>query len=84
VDVGAQVSGTIESLAVDFNSPVRAGQVIARLDPSVHRTRLVEAQGKAGQAEGEAIRLQTILDDARVKLERAQELIDGRSSRPLS
>jgi HlyD family secretion protein len=74
VDVGAQVSGTIQSLEADFNSPVRTGQVIARLDPSVYRTRLIEAQGKAGQAEGEAIRLRTVLDDARVKLQRAQEL----------
>src|SRR5215831_13817007 len=33
VQVGAQVSGTIASLAADFNSIVRQGQVVATLDP---------------------------------------------------
>src|SRR6185369_4750501 len=33
VDVGAQVSGTVEFLGADFNSRVRAGDVLARLDP---------------------------------------------------
>src|SRR4030043_854452 len=32
VDVGAQVSGKIEKLYVDFNSPVTKGQVVAGLD----------------------------------------------------
>src|SRR5262245_64571111 len=32
VQVGTQISGVIESLAADFNSKVKAGQVIARLD----------------------------------------------------
>ena len=34
VQVGSQVSGTIQNLYADFNSVVHKGQVIARLDPS--------------------------------------------------
>ena len=43
VQVGTQVSGAIQSLGADFNSIVKKGQVLARLDPSLipggHRTR---------------------------------------------
>ncbi len=43
VQVGTQVSGTIQSLGADFNSIVKRGQVLARLDPS-----LFQAQVDAG------------------------------------
>ena len=32
--VGTQVSGTIKTLYVDFNSPVKKGQLIAQIDPA--------------------------------------------------
>ncbi len=51
VEVGSQVSGTIQSLDADFNTPVRAGQVIARIDPLPYRTQLIEAEGRLGQAQ---------------------------------
>src|SRR6267154_1582158 len=34
VEVGAQVSGTVQSLGADYNSLVHKGQVLAQLDPS--------------------------------------------------
>ena len=39
VEVGSQVSGTIASLPADFNSRVKAGQVLARLDPASFHAR---------------------------------------------
>ena len=44
VQVGSQVSGTIQSLGADFNSVVKKGQVIARLDPSLFEARLGQAR----------------------------------------
>src|SRR5262245_58311375 len=41
--VGSQASGQIKELLADFNSPVRAGEVIARLDNDAVRGRLVHA-----------------------------------------
>ena len=38
VQVGSQVSGNIQWLGADFNSIVKKGQVIARLDPSLFQT----------------------------------------------
>jgi HlyD family secretion protein len=74
VDVGTQVSGTVQSLAVDFNSTVRTGQIVARLDPSAYVAQLQEAQGNLAQAQAESTRLRVAADDARVKYQRAQVL----------
>ena len=43
VQVGSQVSGTISELRADYNSRVRAGQVLAQIEPSSFRTRVVQA-----------------------------------------
>src|SRR5499425_66450 len=48
VQVGSQVSGTIQKLFVDFNSPVKEGDVIAQIDPAPLSTKV--AQGRANVA----------------------------------
>ncbi len=45
VQVGTQVSGAISELLVDYNSTVKKGQVIARLDPSQFNAQLAQANG---------------------------------------
>jgi RND family efflux transporter MFP subunit len=74
VDAGTQVSGTIMSLDADFNTRVRAGEVIARLDPSTYESQVAQARGALAEAEGNVLRLQTIVEDAKVKLQRAEQL----------
>jgi RND family efflux transporter MFP subunit len=74
VEVGAQVSGTISELPADFNSVVKAGQIIARLDPSIYQSQLEAARGQFAQAQAEASLMQTALEDAKRKLTRAEEL----------
>ncbi len=44
VQVGTQVSGTVSALYVDFNSKVAKGQVIARIDTTLLRAALADAQ----------------------------------------
>ena len=44
VQVGSQISGNIQKLFVDFNSPVKAGQIVAQIDPAVF-----QASGAAGR-----------------------------------
>src|ERR1700694_4715027 len=44
VQVGSQVSGTIDSLGADFNSRVKKDQVIARLETSTFDARLSQAR----------------------------------------
>src|SRR6266849_6325972 len=48
VQVGTQVSGTVQKLLVDFNSPVTEGEVIAQIDPAPLATKV--AQGRANVA----------------------------------
>ena len=74
VQVGTQVSGTIRELYADFNSIVRKGQVIARLDPSLFETQIEQARANLIRAEADVERLRVALEDARSKLKRAEGL----------
>ncbi len=77
VDVGTQVSGTVQTLEADFNSRVHAGQVIARLDPSIYNSQVDQANAALLQAEANAAQLRVTLDDANAKLQRAEQLAAG-------
>jgi len=59
VQVGTQVSGRIQKLYADFNSPVKKGQLVAKIDPSLFEAAVQQAQAnylsaKAGVATAEA------------------------------
>ena len=64
VQVGSQVSGIIEALYADYNSIVREGEVIARLEPSLFETQIEQARANLARAEADAERLQVTLEDA--------------------
>ena len=49
VQVGSQVSGSIEALYADFNSMVKKGQVLARLDQSTYATAVDQAQASTAR-----------------------------------
>lgn len=46
VDVSSQVSGLIQKLFVDYNTPVKTGQILAQLDPATYESRLQQAQAQ--------------------------------------
>jgi HlyD family secretion protein len=84
VDIGAQVSGTVQSLSADFNSIVRKDEVIAKLDPALFEASLREAQAglqrsraSLAQAEADERGLHVGVEDATAKLTRAQSLAAG-------
>ena len=54
ITVGTQVSGTISAIYVDFNSKVKKGQILARLDPSQLQAQLAQAQASLSQAQAQA------------------------------
>jgi len=64
VEVGSQVSATIKEILVDFNSPVKKGQVIARLDPTFLQAAVSE--NEAALAKAEATLAQANRDRARI------------------
>lgn len=67
VQVGSQISGIIQKLYVDFNSPVKAGQVVAELDPATYRANVLSAEGDLANAKAN-------LELAQVNARRAEEL----------
>ncbi|PYK19943.1 MAG: efflux RND transporter periplasmic adaptor subunit [Verrucomicrobia bacterium] len=73
VQVGSQVSGNIAKLFVDFNSQVKAGQVVAQIDPALF-------QATVTQAEGDLANAQATLELARVNAKRTQELFAKKTS----
>ncbi len=73
VQVGSQVSGNIQKLFVDFNSKVKAGDVVAQIDP-------VLFQAAVTQAEGDLASAQAGLELAKVSATRTQQLFANKNS----
>jgi HlyD family secretion protein len=67
VQVGSQISGIIQKLYADFNTPVKAGQLIAELDPATY-------QANVNSAEGDLANARAALELAQVNARRAEEL----------
>jgi len=74
VQVGSQVSGTIASLQADFNSQVKKGQVIARLEPSLFQAQVDQARATLVKLQADAQRAQVALQDAQVQQRRSETL----------
>jgi HlyD family secretion protein len=75
VQVGTQVSGQIKELYVDFNSPVKKGQLIARIDPETFEYRVRQAQADTEAARSGQNRAQVSLINAQRELNRTKELV---------
>ena len=76
VNVGTQVSGVVQELHADFNSIVKKGQLLARLDQSLYRSAIEQAQANLVRAEADHERSRVALADAEVKLTRARGLAE--------
>lgn len=74
VQVGSQVSGRISQLYADYNDEVKAGQVIARLDPRFFESAVDQARARLTAARAALTRAQALADNARVEYDRAVEL----------
>ena len=58
VEIGTQVSGVVQELHADFNSIVKKGQVIARLDPQLIQTQIEQQTANVQRAEADLARLE--------------------------
>jgi HlyD family secretion protein len=79
VQVGTQVSGRIQKLFVDYNTPVKQGQIVAKIDPSLIEASVRQAQAnylsaKAGVATAQANALNADKQHARTQALREQNL----------
>ncbi len=76
VEVGSQVSGRVQSLYADFNSQVKKGQRIAKIDPSLFEAQVAQARANVSAARGNVVRLQVQLDEARRLAKRSATLFE--------
>ncbi|MEO8326107.1 MAG: efflux RND transporter periplasmic adaptor subunit, partial [Nitrospirota bacterium] len=74
VQVGAQVTGKIISLHADFNSFVKGGEVIARIDPSLFQTRRDQSAANLVNAKAMWSKTRTELAQRERELDRTQRL----------
>jgi HlyD family secretion protein len=70
VQVGTQVSGTIQKLFVDFNSPVKKGQLLAQIDPAIFDAQVGQARANLLSAKANLEKSQVMLRDTKTTLER--------------
>jgi len=70
VQVGSQISGTIKSLLVDFNTPVQKGQIIAEMDPATYQTRILQSESDTASARAG-------LELAQLNAARSKELLEA-------
>src|SRR5439155_25266826 len=76
VQVGSQVSGRIAQINVDFNSPVKKGQVIARIDPQLFAAAVEQARPNDVAAAGNLAKVKAQAVDAERQFARAKQLRD--------
>lgn len=77
VEVGSEVSGKIKSIEVDYNSKVKAGQVLARLDTSTLEAKVAQSKADLESAKANVMQAQATLKETTSKIEqykKAREL----------
>ena len=74
VQVGSQVSGTIDKLNADFNTQVKAGQMVARLNQDKFKASVDQAKANLLSAQANVAKQKVAIEDARRTLERNKEL----------
>jgi HlyD family secretion protein len=75
VQVGSQVSGTIQQLFADFNSRVKKNQIVAQIDPSLLQAQLEQARAKLANEEANVEKARVVASDAKRNLGRMEELL---------
>jgi HlyD family secretion protein len=78
VQVGTYVSGPIQEIYADFNSPVKKGQLVAKIDPAQFQVKVLQAEANLATAEARVLKDRADLELKRLTLERNKELLAKR------
>jgi HlyD family secretion protein len=82
VQVGSQVSGRVQQLFVDFNSPVKKGQLIAKIDPQLFQASLEQARANYAAAEGTLLKAKVQAAQAEIDFQRQANLAERKLVAP--
>lgn len=80
ISVGAFVSGPIEKLHVDFNQEVKAGELMAEIDPRIYISNVARDAASLANRQAEVERVQAQLDQAKRDESRATSLREENKS----
>src|SRR5660398_204446 len=72
--VGTQVSGTVKQIFVDYNSPVKKGQLLAQIDPALSDAKVSQARANLQAAAANVEKAEAARQDADRTLERNRTL----------
>jgi HlyD family secretion protein len=75
VQVGSQISGQIKSLNADFNSAVKKGQLIARIDPEPFEAKVNQARADVDNARAMVLNQEAALEKARAEVDNARATV---------
>lgn len=74
VNVGAQANGRVTKVLVDFNSPVKAGDVLAEIDSTIYGTQVAQGEANLSAQRAQLTSAQASAENARIAFERTQKL----------
>lgn len=77
VDIGSELSGTIEAVLVDVNDTVRKGQLLARLNSDQLKHAVTRAQAALASAKAKVRLAEVTEHEARLNLERLQDICNS-------
>jgi HlyD family secretion protein len=75
VQVGTYVSGPIQAIYVDFNSPVKKGQLVAKIDPAPFQVKVLQAEADVANNRAKVEKDRADLELKRLTLDRNRELL---------
>jgi HlyD family secretion protein len=76
VQVGSQVSGIVTNLYADFNSKVKEGQLVARIDPAPFQNKVIEMEANVQNMKGNLARARADLAQRKLDLDRSKALYE--------
>ena len=76
VDVGAQISGRVARVLVDFNDQVKAGQTLAEIDPAQLLSRVEQSRAQVSAADASVRLAKATLVQAKAALARAKDMAE--------
>ncbi|MGA3281714.1 MAG: efflux RND transporter periplasmic adaptor subunit [Smithella sp.] len=74
VAVGSELSGTIKTVEVDYNSKVKVGQILARLDTTKLEAQVIQYRASLEAAQAKVLETQATIKEARSKLAQYQRV----------
>ncbi len=76
VEVGTEVSGTIKTVAVDYNHKVKEGQVLAKLDTTKLEAQVLQSEATLSYARAKLRETQATVAETQSKLNRFKESLE--------